>query len=279
MGVAAKQILLNAETSAVWDFITAPSNFPRYVHGYKGGFVVTSEERGMGARYKWTAACGPFTLQSTEEVVEWREGRRVAYRGALAGITFDSSMEVRESVGGGTLLDVAIRYCVPIFWGNGVTDRLIIRPIIREYIDASLEKLGKIFHELKSTQPLFQVSGTVVRHVGRGKRLGFPTANLRCTDVIQEGIYIAETEIPGRDGRLPSLVFIGKAVTFGAEERFAELYLLDFSGDLYGKEIRVSALKKIRDNQKFDNEATLVAQMKGDEKIAREFFSKATSDR
>ncbi len=121
--------------------------------------------------------------------------------------------------------------------------------------------------------PLFTIRGIVVKNIGRGGDLGFPTANLRCLDEIPEGIYTGETEVIGREGLLPSLVFIGKALTFGAQERFTEVHILDFSDVLYGKELRVTALQKIRDNQKFDTQDDLIAAMREDERIARKFFA------
>ncbi|MDP3740926.1 MAG: riboflavin kinase [bacterium] len=117
-----------------------------------------------------------------------------------------------------------------------------------------------------------KISGIVQKHKGRGKKLGFPTANIdigRGVD-IEDGIY-AGTVGPTE---LPALVFVGAALTFGDTKRQAEIYILDFEGDLYGQEIEVEILKKIRDNKKFGSDAELVAQMRGDKKQAREYFEK-----
>lgn len=106
--------------------------------------------------------------------------------------------------------------------------------------------------------------------------MGFPTANLDLVEMIEDGIYVGFTEIDPSSGalmRLGSLVFIGASVTFGEDNRHAEVYILDYDENLYGQEIAVDLLKKIRDNMKFDSPEQLIDQMRRDEQVAREFFS------
>ena len=110
-------------------------------------------------------------------------------------------------------------------------------------------------------------SGIVKKHLGRGTILGFPTANIEPPKELADGLYVGWT-----DGQ-PSLIFIGVNETFGEIERWAEVYLLNFTGDLYGQEIQVETLKKLREVIKFDSAEELVGQMKKDEEAAREFFS------
>lgn len=117
-------------------------------------------------------------------------------------------------------------------------------------------------------------SGTVKKHVGRGTSLGFPTANIEPPSELEFGIYVGFTVIePGvSNKKLPSLIFIGANLTFNESYNRAEVYLLDFQGDLYDKEIEVEILKKIREVEKFDSAQALVEQMKKDELVARDFF-------
>lgn len=137
-----------------------------------------------------------------------------------------------------------------------------------------------------------RITGIVEKHLGRGIKLGFPTANLKAPTDIEDGIYVGLTrihnpsqpplslrggvpplKIRGGEGELfPSLIFIGMAKTFGDSVKRLEVYILDFNHDIYGQEITVRLLKKIRDNVKFDSEAALVDQMKQDEKCAQDFF-------
>ena len=111
-----------------------------------------------------------------------------------------------------------------------------------------------------------KVKGLVEKHLGRGRDLGFPTANLNVKTDLEEGIYLAKAE------GLPAMAFVGSAITFGDTKKVFEVYILDFAEDLYGKEIEVEMIKKIRDNKKFNSKEELVLQMKSDEQVAREYF-------
>lgn len=118
---------------------------------------------------------------------------------------------------------------------------------------------------------MYKFWGKVKKHNQRGKRLGFPTANVGLKKNIPEGIYVSKTKI--NNLIYPSLTFIGTAKTFNEKKFHAEIYILDFKKDLYGRRITVNLLKKIRDNQKFESAEELIGQMEKDEKMAREYFT------
>lgn len=114
--------------------------------------------------------------------------------------------------------------------------------------------------------------GKVRKHNQRGRKLGFPTANINLEQDIPEGIYISKTKIEGKV--CPSLTFIGKAHTFNERSFHAETYILNFKKNIYGKWMTVTILKKIRENKKFNSAEELVTQMKKDEAVARKYFKK-----
>ena len=117
-----------------------------------------------------------------------------------------------------------------------------------------------------------KLRGKVIKGAGRGKALGFPTANLDAVSDIEEGIYAGYSVLhPSTSSgqKFASLVFVGAAETFGESEKKVEVYILDFSGDLYGRELEVEIVKKLRDNQKFDSVEALTSQMRRDELEAR----------
>lgn len=111
--------------------------------------------------------------------------------------------------------------------------------------------------------------GKVRTHNQRGKKLGFPTANVALHQEIPEGIYISKTKIDGKEYK--SLTFIGVAKTFNEKKFHAENYILDFNENIYGKWISVELIKKIRDNKKFNSAGELVDQMKKDEVLTRQY--------
>ncbi|EKD84750.1 MAG: Riboflavin biosynthesis protein RibF [uncultured bacterium] len=112
--------------------------------------------------------------------------------------------------------------------------------------------------------------GKVRKHNQRGKKLGFPTANVNLRKKIPEGIYISQTKIG--QNLFPSLTFIGIARTFEEKNFRAETYILDFEKNIYDKWISVKLIKKIRDNKKFSSIPELIAQMEKDEQVARKYF-------
>ncbi len=119
-------------------------------------------------------------------------------------------------------------------------------------------------------QELLTIRGTVRRGKARGKKLGFPTANIALDSIHPEGIYLSITHFDNK--KFPSLTFIGSAKTFHETEYQAETYILDFELDLYDQELTIVVLEKIRDNQKFVSEQVLIEQMEKDKKNAEEFF-------
>ena len=119
---------------------------------------------------------------------------------------------------------------------------------------------------------LFTITGKVQPGHKRGKGLGFPTLNLQVNEKLPEGIFISQTIVAGK--QLNSLTFVGAAKTYNETIVQAETYLFDFSQDIYGQEVTVTALKKIRDNQKFDSEEALIKRMEEDKQEALEFFTK-----
>ncbi|PIQ73473.1 hypothetical protein COV58_02315 [Candidatus Roizmanbacteria bacterium CG11_big_fil_rev_8_21_14_0_20_36_8] len=118
---------------------------------------------------------------------------------------------------------------------------------------------------------LFSFSGIVKKHLRRGTMLGFPTANIEVEPETPEGIFVGFANVDSR--RFQSLIFVGKPLTFDEQDKKAEVYLLDFDDNLYNKKLEINVLFKLRENIKFSSKDTLVAQIKEDERQARDYFS------
>jgi riboflavin kinase/FMN adenylyltransferase len=116
----------------------------------------------------------------------------------------------------------------------------------------------------------FEVEGPVVRGAGRGRGLGFPTANVAVEGELRPalGIYAARARV--LDGPLAGKTFVaalsvGRNTTFTpANDVSVEAYLLDFDDDLYDRRLRIEVGVRLRDEQKFDSIAALVAQIERD---------------
>jgi riboflavin kinase/FMN adenylyltransferase len=118
------------------------------------------------------------------------------------------------------------------------------------------------------------IEGTVTRGAGRGRGLGFPTANL-CPDnelVPPAGVYAT---MVGIDGVVwPSITNIGMRPTFGDVDRpVIEAHIFDFNRDLYGRTLRLSFVQRLRDERAFPDVDALRAQIDADCRSARHLFS------
>ena len=112
--------------------------------------------------------------------------------------------------------------------------------------------------------------GIVVHGNARGRTIGYPTANLAPLDRVilpADGVYVVDVEHNGKIYR--GMASVGKNVTFEGDELRFEANLFDFSEEIYGDTIRIIWLDKIRDMVKFDGIEELVAQLKSDEEVAR----------
>ena len=122
----------------------------------------------------------------------------------------------------------------------------------------------------------FELRGEVVRGEQRGRQLGFPTANLVPDERLVlpgHGVYacLAGTAAGELAEAGAAAVSIGVRPTFGTGRgELIEAYLLDFEGDLYGRELRLHFLHRLRGERRFDTVEALVQQMHGDVTRTRE---------
>ena len=117
----------------------------------------------------------------------------------------------------------------------------------------------------------FSLCGKVVVGDGRGKTLGFPTANLDYSeDRLAPGNGVYATWACVGDDRYMAATNVGVRPTFGENERAVEAFLLDFDGDLYGKDVTLEFVGRLRDELRFESAEALVTQMHVDVEQARE---------
>jgi riboflavin kinase/FMN adenylyltransferase len=119
----------------------------------------------------------------------------------------------------------------------------------------------------------FHVEGEVVTGHGRGRDLGFSTANLKWDAELipPDGVYAALAYWNGR--RYPAVVNIGDNPTFGDEEKNIEAHVMGFSGDLYQKRIRIAFIRRLRGEIKFESAEALAEQIRKDVERARQELS------
>ena len=120
----------------------------------------------------------------------------------------------------------------------------------------------------------YRLAGVVVHGEQRGRRLGFPTANLALPAerlLPANGVYVCRAHLPS--GSFAAITNVGTRPTFDHHPADVETHLLDFSADIYGELLRVDFLHRLRAERRFPSAAALVAQIRRDEIAARAFLS------
>jgi riboflavin kinase/FMN adenylyltransferase len=113
----------------------------------------------------------------------------------------------------------------------------------------------------------FGLHGRVIAGAGRGVSLGFPTANLDFSleqALPADGVYATWTYINGQAHE--AMANVGQNPTFGDNQRAVEVFVVDYQGDLYGCDLKVDFVARLREEKKFDSVAELQKQMAEDVK-------------
>lgn len=116
----------------------------------------------------------------------------------------------------------------------------------------------------------FALTGRVVAGDRIGRTLGFPTANLETVPGRQlpgDGVYAVLVRLGDRWH--PAMANLGQRPTFAGIQRRLEVHLFDFAGDLYGQELTVAFVARLRGEQRFSGPEALVRQLQSDEVAAR----------
>ena len=139
--------------------------------------------------------------------------------------------------------------------GEDIRSTAIRNAVLEGWVSRAAELLGRNF----------AFDGKVVRGEGRGKGLGFPTANLAVSDelaVPAHGIYACWAWV-GED-RFMAATSIGTRPTFDGAGRTIEAFILDFEGDLYGRTVRLEFVDRLRDELKYETTQALQEQVNRD---------------
>ena len=116
----------------------------------------------------------------------------------------------------------------------------------------------------------FSLHGRVVSGSGRGVKLGFPTANVDVTPeqaLPADGVYASQAHLDNK--AYPAMTNIGRRPTFEGDQRLVEVLLLDYQSDLYGQELTVDIIERLRGEKKFDTPEELKKQIAEDVKQGR----------
>jgi riboflavin kinase/FMN adenylyltransferase len=210
----------------------------------------------------------PFTLafsqMEAEAFVDEILGRRLGAREVVVGFNHTFGRGAR---GTATLLKelgsergLAVHVLPPLQVQGQMVSSSAIREALRDGdVELARALLGRPY----------LVQGKVLRGAGRGRTLGFPTANLRPDRplILAPGVYAAQAGWGAR--RAGAVVNVGYRPTFGEQQYWIETYVFDFSGDLYDRDFQVEFLHRIRPEMKFANVDALKRQVALDMDAAR----------
>ena len=115
------------------------------------------------------------------------------------------------------------------------------------------------------------LSGKVIDGKKLGRTIGFPTANLEINKqkvIPKKGVYYTNVKI--NEKIFKGITSVGNNPTVNGQELTVETYILDFNNDIYGKEINIYFIDRIRDEIKFNDIHELIEQLKKDKKFAEE---------
>ncbi len=150
--------------------------------------------------------------------------------------------------------------------GQNISSSLIRRQLKEGAVQTANKYLG---------YPYF-ITGKVVRGNQLGRKLGFPTANIEVENsyklIPKQGVYLVRSVI--NEQPVYGMMNIGFRPTIDGKKQIKEVHFFDFENNLYDKELQISFLQRMRDEQKFSSLEALKNQLQKDEKKARKLLSK-----
>jgi riboflavin kinase/FMN adenylyltransferase len=163
--------------------------------------------------------------------------------------------------------------------GHGVIAEAVAQVVIdRERVSSGRIRdcliAGDIGHATHLLSRDFAIEGVVQRGDARGRELGYPTANLELADYQRPKYGIYAVRVTLEDGsEHPGVASLGVRPTFDPPRELLEAHLFDVDRELYGEKIEVALHAFIREEKKFESIDELVAEMRGDEAVARKLLA------
>ncbi len=229
--------------------------------------ILAQSELDYAVFLSFTRALARYTPRRfVEEILVARIRVRELVIGYDHGFGRGRSGDAETLDGMGTELGFDVQVVPPIVAGGGpVSSSRIRKALLKGDVRAAHTGLGRPY----------SLRGAVVRGDGRGERLGFPTANLEIRDsrklIPGEGIYAVRVRLPegARDGAL----HIGPRPVFPGSPATIEVHILDYSADLYGAELQLDLIERLRPVRSFASVAELVSRMNEDVRLARRILT------
>jgi riboflavin kinase/FMN adenylyltransferase len=142
-----------------------------------------------------------------------------------------------------------------------------------------LIKEGQVEHASRQLGRHYAITGIVVKGDRRGKSIGFPTANIAPKHSIHPAYGVYVVRIVAREKCYDGVANVGLRPTFDKKDLTLEVHILDFNEDLYGEEVTVCFLHRVRAEKKFESVEALVQQIKSDIKTVKVFLANRSANK
>lgn len=228
--------------------------------------------KGLGAQFMVTLAFdATLASLSPQAFVEQELNSRLRVKHVITGYDFHFGKGRKGSPD--TMRALGLEHGFGVSIVEQVTDDDGLAPFASSAIRDALRH-GHVQDAAHQLGYRWTVMGEVMRGDQRGREIGFPTANLMLEAGAEpfQGIYAVRvrTADGGPAGSWQGAGYFGSRPTFDSARFFLEVFLFDYSGDLYGRTLMVEFLDQIRPDRKFNSVAELVAQMNADCTEARQ---------
>ncbi|MCC6730660.1 MAG: bifunctional riboflavin kinase/FAD synthetase [Chthonomonadales bacterium] len=270
IGTAVADARANGRAAVVFTFDRHPAE--TITPGHTPGYLTTPARRAaligeLGADDLVVARFDEALRQMTaEDFVRQVLSGRLGARAVVAGQGFRFGRDQRgddallQSLG--QRLGFEVRSVAPVLVDGERVSSTRVRQLVQE---GSVERAARVLG-----RP-YAIAGVVERGQRLGRRLGYPTANVRTTYplvVPGDGVY-ATWALLG-EARRPGACSVGLRPTVDGRSRVIEVFILDYSGDLYGRTVELQFVSRLREQRRFESLEALTEQMRLDvEQVAR----------
>jgi len=207
-----------------------------------------------------------FTLQFAKQEAKWFAEEVIANRLGASALVVGWDFHFGRNRSGNyedlsSWLDLPVRR----FEAYEEEGQVISSSRIRQAVQA-----GQVANANILLERPHELVGVVVHGDGRGRSIGYPTANIRpLTKLIPaEGVYAVEL-LQANGSRFNGVANIGVRPTFGQSDQQLEVHLFDFAEDIYGQTVRVRWIQRIRGEHRFANKDALIERIRLDSQLAQ----------
>lgn len=246
----------------VWFFRTAPFKRTAYLTDFEEKL---ESFRDHGLKYAFYSDFDTLKDYSPSSFID--RILKVSCRcvGVVCGFNFTFG---KDAAGSPSMLKEAFQFCETVPEQTLEDGRIVSSSSVRDALSEGDVKTAE-----KMLGRPYSLCGTVAHGNHYGAALGFPTANIYpdpervCP---RPGVYVTRVECG--DKKYGAVTDVGFKPTVGSEKLVCESHLLDFTGDLYGRQIRVCFLERLRDEQKFGDLSALKEQILIDKSQVEKYF-------